>query len=244
MTSPVPEPQCPITSTPGTLPDRVLGQPAGRARRARGCAALEVEAALGHDLRLVRQRLQQPVAQHPELQPVEQLVGRLAVPRAAQQILGASGRSRSSTSALICRLRSTSSTRSWNASAALPLSSPAWAARFSSPSYISSHLAAVLGPTPGTPGQIVAGLPDQRRQVGVTRGGGEVAFLDRLRGHPAEVGDPFAGIEHGDVVADQLERVPVAGADQHVVTRRLGLRGQGADHVVGLEALLLDVGGC
>ena len=44
------------------------------------------------------------------------------------------------------------------------------------------------------------------------------------------------------MVADQLERVAVAAADQHVEAGGLGLGGQGGDHVVGLEAVLLDVG--
>ena len=98
---------------------------------------------------LVRQRLQQPVPEHPELQPVEQLVGRLPVPRPALEVVDASGRSRSRIRALIWRFGAPRSIRSWNASAALPLSSPAWPTRFSSPSYVSSHFAAVFGPTPG-----------------------------------------------------------------------------------------------
>ena len=153
-----------------------------------------------------------------------------------------SGSSRSSTSALICRLRSTSSIRSWNASAALPFSSPACAVRFSRPSYISSHLAAVFGPTPGTPGQVVAGLADQGRQVGIALRGREVLLLHRLGGHPGQVGNALARVEHGDAVGNQLERVAVAGADQHVETLGLGLGGQGADHVVRLEARLFHVG--
>ena len=39
---------------------------------------------------------------------------------------------------------------------------------------------------------------------------------------------------------DQLEGVAVAAADQHVHAGGLGLGGQRGDHVVGLEAVLLD----
>ena len=86
--SPVPEPQCPMTSTPVRSPAACSASQAGElagleARR------LEVEATLGHHLVLVRQCLEQPVTQHPELQTVEELMGRLAVPRAALQIVKA-----------------------------------------------------------------------------------------------------------------------------------------------------------
>ena len=154
-----------------------------------------------------------------------------------------SGRSRSRTRALICRLRSTSSIRSWNASAALPFSSPAWAARFSSPPYCSSHLAAVFGPTPGTAGQVVAGLPHQRGQLRIARRGWRSTSPRPPPGViRARSETPLPRIEHGDVVGHQLERVPVAGADQHVEAGRLGLGRERPDHVVGLEPRLLDEG--
>ena len=68
----------------------MLREPAGElsgleARR------LEVEATLGHHLVLIRQCLEQPVTQHPEFQTIEELMGRLAVPRAALQIVKADG---------------------------------------------------------------------------------------------------------------------------------------------------------
>ena len=131
--SPVPEPQWPMTSTPVRSPVACsASQPVswpGLQDLAR-----QLEAALGDDL-FVGQALQQPVPQHPELQAVEQLVGRLPVPRLAHAYRSTvKDRSRSRIKALTLRLRSTSSVRAWNASAALPFSSPACMTRFSSPS--------------------------------------------------------------------------------------------------------------
>ena len=43
------------------------------------------------------------------------------------------------------------------------------------------------------------------------------------------------------MLGDQLERVPVAGADEDVEAVLLRLGGQGRDHVIGLVTRLLDV---
>ena len=90
--------------------------------------------------------------------------------------------------------------------------------------------------------QIVAGLPHQRRQIWISSRGRKVPLLHGLRRHPGQIGDALTWIEHGDVVADQLERIAVAGADQHVEAGRLGLGRERADHIVGLEAFLFHVG--
>ena len=220
----------------------VLGQPAAHLAGLEHRAA-QLEAALGFEL-LGRQRLEQPIAQHPELQPVEQGVGRLAVPGATlhvvhghrkvevadqrvdpavpQHVLGA------------CLERL--------GRLALELAGVG-----------DEILQAVVGLQPlggglrtdaGHARQVVAGLPDQGSQLGIARRGGEVLLLHRRRSHPAEVGHPLARVEHGHVLGHELEGVPVAGADQHVEASLLGLGGQRADHVVGLEALLLARARC
>ena len=99
-----------------------------------------------------------------------------------------------------------------------------------------------LGPDAGNAGQVVAGLAHQCGEVGIVVGGDAVLVLDRGGRHAREVGDALAWVEHGGRVADQLEGVAVAGADEHVHAGGLGLGGEGADDVVGLEAVLLERG--
>ena len=66
-------------------------------------------------------------------------------------------------------------------------------------------------------GQVVARVAAQRREVGVLRRGEPVLLLDGLRGEPGELADALVRVEHRDVVADQLQRVAVAGDHQHPV---------------------------
>ena len=155
---------------------------------------------------------------------------------------GPSGRSRSSTSELIWRLRSTSLD---------PLLEGLRRLAFQLTGVGGEILQAVVHLQPlrrrlrtdtRHPGQVVAGLPDQRGQVRIARRRGEVPLLHHLRSHPAQVGDPLPRVEHRHVLGDQLEGVPVAGADQHLEPQGFGPRRQRADHVVGLEPLLLDEG--
>ena len=85
-------------------------------------------------------------------------------------------------------------------------------------------------------GKVVAGVTAQCREVGVLLRGEAVLLQDGLRSEPGQLADTLAGVEHRDVVADQLQRVAVTGHDQHPVTLVLGLGGQRGDHVVRLEA--------
>ena len=64
----------------------------------------------------------------------------------------------------------------------------------------------------GDAGQVVAGLTDQGRQVGVALGRDGVAPLDLRRGDAGDLGDTSGRVDHGEMVGDQLERVAVAGA--------------------------------
>ena len=50
-----------------------------------------------------------------------------------------------------------------------------------------------------------------------------------------QVADALLRVEHRHVVGDELQRVAVAGDDQHPEILRLGLRGQRGDQIVGLE---------
>ena len=80
----------------------------------------------------------------------------------------------------------------------------------------SSHLAAVFGPTPGTPGRLSLVSPTRAARSLYALGGTPYRAWTACRGHPGQLGDPAHRVEHGDVVVDQLEGVPVAGADQHL----------------------------
>ena len=76
----------PTTAIPNRLPCAVLGQP-GRQLAGLERAAADVETLVDLGIRR-RQRLEQPVAQHPELQVVEQPVDLVAVPRLHPQRVG------------------------------------------------------------------------------------------------------------------------------------------------------------
>ena len=91
-------------------------------------------------------------------------------------------------------------------------------------------------------GDVVRGLAAQRGQIGVLRRRHMVLLLDRLRRHVLEVLEVVAGVQHGDVLVDQLEGVTVAGKHQRAVSGALPHGGQGADDVVALIAGFLDVG--
>ena len=48
------------------------------------------------------------------------------------------------------------------------------------------------------------------------------------------------GVEQRDVVVHELDRVAVAGADEHVEALLGALRGERGEDVVGLDVLLLE----
>ena len=91
-------------------------------------------------------------------------------------------------------------------------------------------------------GQVVGRVAAQRREIRVLGGREPVARHDRIGIDPAELGHPARGVEHRDVVADQLERIAIAGGDEHLEAVGLGLRGEGGDQVVGLEAGHAELG--
>ena len=85
-------------------------------------------------------------------------------------------------------------------------------------------------------GQVVAGVAAQRREVGVLQRGEPVLLEHGLGSEPGQLADALDGVEHRDVVTDQLQRVAVTRHHQHPVALVLGLRRQRGDHVVRLEA--------
>ena len=88
-----------------------------------------------------------------------------------------------------------------------------------------------LGAALGHAGYVVDAVAGKRQEVD-----------DLLRSH-AELGEYAIaahhrvthGVDQGDLVADQLRHVLVAGRDQHFDAFRLRLHGEGADHVVRLD---------
>ena len=223
--SPVPAPQWPMTSTPVRSPVACSASQPGELTRLHDLAR-QFEATLGDDL-LVGQALQQPVPQHPELQAVEQLVGRLPVPRLAQQIGHGEGQVEVADQGVDLAVAEHVFGAGLERLGRLALQLAGVHDQVLEPVVGLQPLRRGLGPDAGHAGQVVAGLPDQRGQLGIARGRREVALLDQLRCHPGQVGDAAAGIEHGDVVGDQLEGVPVAGADHDLEALLLGLRWPG-----------------
>ncbi len=200
----------------------------------------DLESALGSGL-LRGQHLEQPIAQHPELEPVEQPVHRVAVPvpslevgTAERQVKVANERvdppvGRHVVEVLAERLPCLAGDVSRLAHEVLQ------------PVVRLQPLRGGLRTYTGHSRQVVARLSHERGELRVAVGGDEVLVLDGRRGHPREVGHPLARVEHRDVVVDELEGVAVAGDDQHVQAVLDGLRGQRRDDVVSLVAVQLEV---
>ena len=93
-------------------------------------------------------------------------------------------------------------------------------------------------------GQVVARVAAQGREIGVLGRGQAVLLLHRRRREPGHLADAAARIQHGYAVIDQLQRIAVAGADQHLHAGCFGLLGQGRDDVVGLEVVDCRGSGC
>ncbi len=186
------------------------------------------------------QRLEEPVAQHPELQAVEEGVHLLPVPRLHGQVVGTQRQvevvDQRVELAVLHHLAEVLAQRL--ALLAGDLVGPG-----------DDVVEAVVGVDPlrgvaladaGDAGQVVGGLPHQRGELGVAVGRHAVPLLDGGGRHPLHLRDAAHRVDHGGAVVDQLEGVAVAAADQHLEVAVHRLRGQRADDVVGLEAGLLD----
>ena len=226
----------PTTARPDRLPVAVLGQP-GRQLAGLERAAAHVESLVDLGVRR-RQRVEQPVPQHPELEVVEQPVDLVAVPGLHAQRVG--GLRQRHVLDQIGELAVEHDVRQVGAQRVADL------ARHRVDLVDQGLQRAVFGdplgrrllPHARDAGQVVARVAAQRREVRVLLRGEAVLLDDGLRREPGQLADALARVEHRDVVADQLQRVAVAGDHQHPVALVLGLGGQRGDHVVGLEARL------
>ena len=196
-------------------------------------AALDLEALVRLGLR-AGQRREQTLAQHPELELVEQPVHGLAVPRAGHEIVRR--RVQRDVADQLGELAVEQHVREVRAQGvarlALHLVHPV-RERLQRPE-LAHPLGGRLLPDPRDAGQVVARVAAQRREVGVLDRREAVAGHHRGGVDAAELGDPARRVEHRHVVADQLERVAVARGHQHAIALRLGLGGEGGDDVVGL----------
>ena len=180
-------------------------------------------------------RLQEPVAQDPELQGVEDLVHLVAVPLAEVQVVRADTQRHVADElgelAVALDAGDVGAQRVTGLAGDLvdPVDQGGQRPELLDP------LGRGLLADAGDAGQVVAGVTAQRREVGVLRRRQAVLVLDLLRGESANVADCRGVVEHGDVVVDELERVAVAGDDEDVHAVLGGLGGEGGDHVVGFE---------
>ena len=141
----------------------------------------QLEAALGHDL-LVGQRLQQPVPQDPELELVEQLVGGLPVPRPALEVVDAHRQVEIADQGVDLAVQPDRLDPLLERVGRLALQLAGVGDQVLQPVVRRQPLRRRLRPDPGDAGQVVAGLPHQRGQLGIAGGGDEVALLAPLTG--------------------------------------------------------------
>jgi len=227
-------------------PGGVAGDPLGHLVRAeQGHLHIEAAGRLGRRVLpgrdaadAVRQRLVQPVAQHPELERVEQLVDLLALPHLRDQLIRARAdvgqrdvadqRGHLPVAQHVAEVLAQRITRP-----ALHLVDPV--DEVFQRAELPDPLGRGLLPHPGDAGQVVARVTADGGKVGVLLGRQAVLLLHRLRGEAGHLGDAPPGHQHRHVGVDELEHVPVAGDDQHVHAVVFGPGGQRGDHVVGLE---------
>ena len=234
----MPAPQVPRAWMPTRLGAR-LGEPGGHAALLERGAG-ELEAALV-DVLLGGQRLEEPVAQHLELQAVEEVVHLLAVPGPDRQVGGREVQLEVAHQRVEAAVADHVAEVGPQRLALLAGDLVGVGDHVVEAVVLVDPLGGVARPDAGDAGQVVGGLPHQRGELGVARRRHAVLGLDGLGRHPGQVGDPAHGVEHGGPLAHELERVAVTGQDQHVhvVGDRAG--DQGRDDVVGLEAVLLEV---
>ncbi len=234
VSTPAPRPQVPRNASPTRRPSRacssshcvdLVGAEPGRR---------DVEALLGLGLGGVDGG-EQPLAQHPELQVVEEPVDLLAVPLLAGQgvqldldvdvadELGEPAVELHGGQVLAQRV------------ADLALDGVDMVDQLAQRAVLADPLRGRLLPHPGDAGQVVARVAAQRREVGVLRRGEVVLRCHLLRREASHLADPALRVQDGDVVGDQLQGVSISGTDQDVQAGGRGLGGDGGDDVVGLE---------
>ena len=213
----------------------VLGKPGGDLT---GLEAGDVDREPFVGLRLGRrQRGVQTVAKHPELQGVEHPVHLVAVPGTDREVVRPH-RQRDITDELVDPpIEQDLSEVGLHRLSGLALELVDVVGERAEVAVLVEPLGGGLGTDPGHARQVVAALAHEGGQVRVEPGGDAVAALHLGRVDPGEVADPLAGIEHGDLVADELEGVPVPGDHCDVEALRGRLVRERGDDVVGLEAL-------
>ena len=93
----------------------------------------------------------------------------------------------------------------------------------------------------GDPRDVVGGVALEADEVRHLVGPDAVAELHALGRVDVDVGDAARRHHQRDVLAAELERVPVGRDDARLDARLVGARRDGRDHVVGLPALELEV---
>src|SRR5450755_530754 len=86
---------------------------------------------------------------------------------------------------------------------------------------------------------VVDGVAFQGEQVGHLRRRYAEKFLDLFRPVPLIV---LGGIQHGDLLADDLHHVFIAGDDDHLHASLLRPAGDGSNYIVGLAARIFEDG--
>ena len=187
----------------------------------------------------VGEGLVEPVAQHPELEGVEELVDRLPVPRPRHQV-GRRGADRAfrqvadQRGELAVAQHAAEVLAQRVAGLALDLADAV--DQLLERPELRDPLRRGLLPHAGDAGQVVAVVAAQRREIRVLGGRQPVLLDQRGRVVAPHVGHAAAVVQHGHVVGDQLERVPVAGDDEDVMPSASRLGGERRDDVVGLVA--------
>ena len=218
---------------PEPLAGSVFGQP-GRQFAGLERAASDVET-LVHLGVCGGQRVEQPVAQNPELEVVEEAMDLVAVPGLHPQ-----------------RVRRLGQRHVLDQLGELAVEDDTGQVRPQRVTDLALHRVHLVDqclqrPVFGDPlggrllphardaGQVVARVAAQGCEVGILPRGEPVLLQHGLRGEPGQLTDALTGVEHRDVVTDQLQRVAVTRHHQNPVPLILGLRRERRDDVVSLE---------
>ena len=187
----------------------------------------------------VREGLVEALAEHLELEGVEELVDLLPVPGHRQQVTGhgadgLGGQVGEQRGELAVAQHAAEVLAQRVAGLALDLVHPV--DQGLQRAELRDPLGRGLLPHPGDAGQVVARVAADRGEVGVLRRGEPVLLAYGLRREAGHLGDAAPGHQRRHPVRDQLEHVAVAGDDEDVHVLRGGLGGQRGDEVVGLVA--------
>ena len=204
-----------------------LGQPRGQFACLQ-CAAAHVETLVDLGVRRC-ERLEQPLPQHAELEVVEQPVDLVAIPRLHAQRVG--GLRQRHVLDEIGELAVEHDVGQVGAQriADLALHGVDLVDERLQRAVFGDPLGRGLLPHARNAGKVVARIAAQRGEVRILLRGQPVLLEHRLRCEPGQLADALARVQHRDVVADQLQRVAVAGDHQHPVAGVLGLRRQRGD---------------